>query len=316
MQNDECRMSSSVCNSGFQSAIRNPQSAICNRKIGLVAGWGRYPLLVAEALKSQGYEVHCVGLKNHVDAALKEMCDSFVLSGVARIGAHIRYFRRRGVKQATLAGKVFKHKILFSRFGWLSLIPDLTTIRAFFPMFVRGEKNRSDDTLLSVVVDEYSRSGITMAPATDFAPQLLAREGQLSRRAPTLLEQGDIDFGWSLAKEMGRLDIGQSVAVKGRAVIAVEAVEGTDACIRRAGELCPQGGFTVVKVAKPQQDMRFDVPTIGVGTIESLKAAGASCLAIEAGKTIIVDEAEVVRLADRHGIAIVAVHHVAAATTH
>src|SRR4051794_15923082 len=108
-----------------ESKIQNPKS-----KIGLVAGWGRYPLLVAEALKSQGYEVHCVGLKNHVDAALKEMCDSFVLSGVARIGAHIRYFRRRGVKQATLAGKVFKDKILFGRFGWLSLIPDLTTIRA------------------------------------------------------------------------------------------------------------------------------------------------------------------------------------------
>jgi len=283
-----------------ESKIQNPKS-----KIGLIAGWGRYPLLVAEALKSQGYEVHCVGLKNHVDTALREICDSFALSGVARLGWHIRYFRRRGIKQVTMAGKVFKHKVLFGRCGWLSLVPDLRTIRAFFPMFVRGEKNRSDDTLLSVVVDEYARSGITMAPATDFAPQLLVREGQLTRRAPTMAEQGDIEFGWLLAKEMGRLDIGQSVAVKGRAVIAVEAVEGTDACIRRAGELCPQGGFTVVKVAKPQQDMRFDVPTIGVGTIESLKAAGASCLAIEAGKTIVVDEAQVSNLADGYGIAIV-----------
>jgi hypothetical protein len=144
-----------------------------------------------------------------------------------------------------------------------------------------------------------------MAPATDFAPQLLAPPGQLTRRAPSASERQDIEFGWTLAKELGRLDIGQSVAVKGRAVIAVEAVEGTDACIRRAGELCPQGGFTVVKVAKPQQDMRFDVPTIGLGTIQSLIAAGAKVLAIEAGKTIVVDRNEVVALADKHGLTIV-----------
>jgi hypothetical protein len=146
-----------------------------------------------------------------------------------------------------------------------------------------------------------------MAPATDFAPELLAQAGQFTRRGPTAAQQQDIAFGWELAKEIGRLDIGQSVAVKGRAVIAVEAVEGTDACIRRAGELCPQGGFTVVKVAKPQQDMRFDVPTIGIGTIESLATAGASVLAIEAGKTIVVDQAEVVAVADKHGLVIVAV---------
>jgi UDP-2,3-diacylglucosamine hydrolase len=287
----------------LKSQIPNPKSQI--RRIGLVAGWGRYPLVVAEALKAQGYEVHCVGLKNHVDAALRDLCDSFAVSGVARLGSHIRYFRRRGITQATMAGKVFKHKVLFGRFGWFSLVPDLTTIRAFFPMFILGKKNRGDDTLLTVVVDEYARSGITMAPATDFAPQLLARPGQLTRRGPTAFEQRDIEFGWSLAKEIGRLDIGQSVAVKGRAPIAVEAIEGTDACIRRAGELCPQGGFTVVKVAKPQQDMRFDVPTIGIGTVQSLIAARAAVLAIEAHKTIIVDEPEVVSLANQHSLAII-----------
>jgi DUF1009 family protein len=283
-----------------ESKIQNPKS-----KIGLVAGWGRYPLVVAQALKDRGFEVHCIGLKNHVDAAIRDVCDSFTLSGVAHLGAHIRFFRRRGVTQATMAGKVFKHKVLFGRFGWLSLVPDLRTIRAFFPLFILGKKDRSDDTLLTVVVDEYARSGITMAPATDFAPQLLARSGQLTSRGPTVAEQRDIEFGWSLAKEIGRLDIGQSVAVKGRAPIAVEAIEGTDACIRRAGELCPQGGFTVVKVAKPQQDMRFDVPTIGIGTIQSLIAARASVLAIEAQKTIIVDEPEVISLANHHSLAIV-----------
>jgi len=303
MRNSECGIQKeSGSGDGLGSALPTPHSAL---RIGLIAGWGRFPIVVARSLKDRGYEVHCVGLRNHVDAALRDVCDSFVFSGVARLGAHIRYFRRRGITQATLAGKVFKDKVLFGRFGWLSLVPDLRTIRAFFPLFILGKKNRSDDTLLTVVVEQYARSGITMAPATDFAPQLLAPPGLLTRRRPTAAEQRDIDFGWSLAKEMGRLDIGQSVAVKGRAVIAVEAVEGTDACIRRAGELCPQGGFAVVKVAKPHQDMRFDVPTVGLGTIQSLVAAGGKVLAIEAGKTIVVDRQEVVTMADRHSIAIV-----------
>ncbi len=276
-----------------------------SRRIGLVAGWGRFPLLVAQSLKRQGCEVHCIGLRGHADESLAASCDSFLWSGVARLGQHIRHFRRLRVEQATLAGKVFKHRVLFRAGGWLSLVPDLRTVRAFFPLFVLGKQDRNDDTLLTVVVNEYARSGITMAPATDYAPQLLARAGLLTSRAPTAAEQADIEYGWPLAKEMGRLDIGQAVAVKGRAILAVEAVEGTDACIRRAGELCRQGGFTVVKVAKPQQDMRFDVPTIGRGTIESLVAAGASCLAIEAEKTIVVDEEEVLTLANRQRLAIV-----------
>ena len=145
-----------------------------SQKIGLVAGWGRFPIVVAQSLKAQGYEVHCVGLKHHADEALRTVCDSYLAGGLARLGQHIRYFRRRGVTQATLAGKIFKHKLLFNRRGWPALLPDLRTIRAFFPMFVLHQKDRNDDTLLSVVVDEYARSGITMAPATDFAPQLLA----------------------------------------------------------------------------------------------------------------------------------------------
>jgi DUF1009 family protein len=137
---------------------------------------------------------------------------------------------------------------------------------------------------------------------------LLVKPGRLTRRPPTALEQRDVEFGWKLAKELGRFDVGQSVTVKGCNALAVEAIEGTDACIHRAGELCPAGGFTVVKVAKPQQDMRFDVPTVGIGTIETMIAAGASCLAVEADKTIFVDQPEVVRLADAHKIAILALH--------
>ena len=281
-------------------------------RIGLVAGWGRFPVLVAQALKAAGHEVYCVALRDHADPALATICDEFYPAGVARLGWHIRYFHRRGITQATLAGKIFKHKLLFRKLGWLSLVPDLTTIRTFFPLFVTRQKNRNDDSLLSVVVEEYARSGITLAPATDFAPELLVKLGTLTRRQVTSAERDDIAFGWQLAKEIGRLDIGQSVAVKGRAVLAVEAVEGTDECIRRAGALCPQGGFTVVKVAKPQQDMRFDVPTIGILTVQNLVAAGGKVLAIEAGKTILLDEPDVVRLADQHGLAIVAIDEGAA----
>ena len=274
--------------------------------IGLIAGWGRYPVVIAQALQAAGHTVHCVGLKNHADPQLREICDGYYSSGIAQMGHHIGFFRRRGITQATMAGKVFKHKVLFGRWGWLSLVPDLRTFKMFFPLFIAGKDDRRDDTILTVIVNEFARSGIELAPATNFAPELLVKQGLLTRRAPTAAERADIEFGWQLAKEMGRLDIGQSVAVKGRAVIAVEAIEGTDECIRRAGQFCPHGGFTVVKVAKPQQDMRFDVPTIGIGTIESLIAARGKVLAIEAGKTIVIDQEAVVRLADEHGVSVVA----------
>ena len=142
---------------------------------------------------------------------------------------------------------------------------------------------------------------------TDLLPELLVKFGRLAGRRLTGAQQKDIEFGWQIAKELGRLDVGQSVAVKGRAVLAVEAVEGTDQCIARAGELCSAGGFTVVKVAKPQQDMRFDVPTVGLGTMKTLHQAGARVLAVEAGKTIIIDEPEVIDFARDHGITVVAV---------
>jgi hypothetical protein len=147
---------------------------------------------------------------------------------------------------------------------------------------------------------------MTFASALDYCPELLVQEGILTRRQPTAAELKDIEFGWTLAKEMGRLDVGQSVAVKERAALAIEAIEGTDRCIERAGSLCRAGGWTLVKVAKPQQDMRFDVPTIGTSTIESLHKAHARVLAIEAGKTIVVDQREVVDLANRYGLTIVA----------
>lgn len=276
-----------------------------DNRIGLLAGWGRYPLVVAEELVRQGRQVSCLGVRDHADPALARICHDFQWVGLARLGAAIRYFRRRGVTCATMAGKIHKFKLYQPRV-WLKLAPDLRTMRCFFPHFVATRKDRKDDTLLLAVVNEFARDGIHFAPATDFAPELLVQFGPLTRRRPSAAQCKDIEFGWRLAKEMGRLDVGQSVAVKGRAALAIEAIEGTDECIRRAGALCAAGGFTVVKVAKPRQDMRFDVPTIGLGTLETMAAAGGKVLAIEAGRTIIIDQADVAAFADRHGITIVA----------
>ncbi len=273
--------------------------------VGLLAGWGEYPLLLARGLRQRGSRVVCLGVHGHADRALAELCDEFTWVGMGKIGRAIRYFRRRGVRQAMMAGKIHKVTLFSPGLIWRHF-PDWRTFRAFFQHFVGTKKDRKDDTLLRVIVDEFAKDGITFVPATDHMPELLVKYGKLTRKGLSKAQQKDIEFGWQLAREMGRLDIGQSVAVKSRAVLAVEAIEGTDACIRRAGALCTSGGITVVKVAKPQQDMRFDVPTVGVGTLQAMLDAGARVLAIEAGKTIMLHPREVIAFADRHGLAIVA----------
>jgi UDP-2,3-diacylglucosamine hydrolase len=270
--------------------------------IGLVAGWGRFPVLFAQKAKSLGLPVVCVGIRGMADrAALEPHCHRFYWSRLAAMGRPIRCFKREGVRRWTMAGKVFKVKI-FSPGRWVTLLPDLRMLRFWF---FRRRRDNADDTLALGIIAEFARDGLECTSALDLCPELLVRPGVLTRRQPTAREQADIDYGWNLAKEMGRLDVGQSVAVRDRAVLAVEAIEGTDAAIRRAGGLCPTGGFVVVKVAKPQQDMRFDVPTVGPSTIRSIQAAGGKVLAIEAGKTILIDEADTVRLADEAGITIV-----------
>ena len=275
------------------------------RKFGLIAGWGDYPFVVAEALRQQDYHVVGVGIRDHVVPGFAQLCDEYRELGIGRLGAAIRFFRRHDVTAATMVGK-FHKVVLFRRFAWIRHFPDWECIRTFYPHWVSKSKDRRDDTLLGAVVDAYARHGIRFAPATDYVPELLVEPGNLAGRQLTRGQQKDVEFGWRLAKEMGRLDVGQTVVVKGRAVLAVEAVEGTDQCIRRAAQLCPQGGFTVVKVAKPQQDMRFDVPTIGVGTLETLRAAGGKVLAVEATKTIVIDQPAVMEYARRHRISLVA----------
>ncbi|WP_442483095.1 LpxI family protein [Aeoliella sp. SH292] len=280
------------------------------KTIGLLAAWGRFPLVVAEALKRDGYRVCCLGVKGHADANLARVCDEFDWVGLARLGEASRWFVRHDVEHATMAGKIHKVNFFQPRAMW-NLIPDWTTLKAFYPHFVAGSSDRKDDTLLLAVVDTFAKFGIEFVPATDYAPELLISEGLVAGRPLSKGEYADVEFGWQLAKEMGKLDVGQSVCIKGRAVLAVEAVEGTDRSIARAGELCPQGGFTVVKTAKPQQDMRFDVPTVGVGTLETIAQAGGRVLAIEADRTILLEDAEFRKMADRLGITVLAVRETA-----
>jgi DUF1009 family protein len=271
-------------------------------RVGLLAGSGRFPILFAEAARRQGLEVACVGIKYEAPAELQDLCASFDVVGVAQLGKLIRAFRRRRVRRIVMAGKVTKN-VIYTPWRIVQLCPDLRTFQWWYR---RSRVDNRDDSLLLSVIDEFERDGMTFASALDYCPELLVKEGVLTRRAPTAAERQDIEFGWTMAKEMGRLDVGQSVAVKEKATLAVEAIEGTDRCIDRAGLLCRAGGWTLVKVAKPQQDMRFDVPTIGVTTIENLHNAGAKVLAIEAGKTIVIDQPDVVALADRFGMSIIA----------
>ncbi len=274
-------------------------------RIGLLAAWGRFPIAVAEALKAQDVRISCLAVRDHADPRLAEICDDFKWIGLAKLGRAIRFFRRCGVHQATMAGKF--HKVLLYRpWVWVRHLPDWTAVKTFYPMMVSGKKDRKDDTMLGTLTDAFGEAGIDFRPATDFAPELLVPHGTVAGRPSSPAVSRDIQFGWQLAKEMGRLDVGQTVCIKDQSVLAVEAIEGTDACIYRAGELCRKGRFTVVKVAKPQQDMRFDVPTVGVGTLETMVASGANTLAIEAGRTILLDTAAFRQFAERHKLTVVA----------
>lgn len=271
--------------------------------IGLVAGWGRFPILFAEKAKRLGIPVVCVGVRGMADRKqLEPLVHRFYWTRVASLGRPIRCFLREGVRRWTMAGKIFKAS-MFAPWRYFQFLPDWKMIRFWF---FRKRPDNSDDNLSLALMDEFIRVGLIPTSALELCPELLVKPGILTKRKPTSSEEKDIAYGWELAKEMGRLDVGQSVMVREQAVIAVEAIEGTDRAIMRAGELCRSGGFTVVKVAKPQQDMRFDVPAVGVSTIETIKKAGGRVLAIEANKTILLDEEKTVELANRYGLTIAA----------
>jgi DUF1009 family protein len=281
-----------------------------DRPVALLAGWGNYPEAIAQSLQKQGRRIVGIGILDHADPGLARYCEKFDWMGIGGIGRAIRLCKRWGAREAIMAGKV--HKVLYYQPGWwLRHRPDWKCIKAFYPQFL-GYADRKDDTLLGTLVKAFAAEGIAFQSITDFAPELLVQPGLIAGKPLTAKQQRDVEFGWQIAKVIGGLDIGQCVCIKDQTVIAVEAIEGTDLCIRRAGELCTAGGMTIVKVAKPAQDMRFDVPTVGLKTLESIAAAGAKVLAIEAGKTILLDQGGVVAAAERLQLSIVAVEHEAA----
>lgn len=270
------------------------------RPIGLLACAGRYPIVIAEKARECGIPVVCVGVAGMADPILQEICTEFRWLRSSSLGFIMRTFQRGGVDRWMMAGK-FNKQIIFRPWRWFLLIPDWRMLRFYF---FRKRVANNDDSLLLGLIHEFRSRGLECVSALDLCPELLVREGILTHRKPTESEEKDIVMGWHLAREMGRLDVGQSVMIRERAVLAVEAIEGTDRAIERAGDLCSKTGFVVVKVAKPAQDRRFDVPTVGKQTIETMHRAGGRVLAIEAGQTILIDEAETIALANRYGIAI------------
>ncbi len=286
--------------SRFRTRLETPPPGT---KVGLLAGSGRFPILFAEGAVKQGYEVHCVGVRYEVPQELRQICAGFRVQGVSKLGGMMRDFQRMGITNIVMAGKITK-SVMHKPMRLARLLPDLAMFELWYRV-CRADKR--DDTILLGVIEMFQRRGLHFSSALDYCPELLVNQGVLTKRSPTRAQWEDIDFGWNLAKHMGGLDVGQSVAVKERSALAVEALEGTDRCIERAGQLCPVGGWTLIKVAKPDQDMRFDVPTIGVQTIENLHKARAKILAIEAERTIVIDQAKVVELANSYGMIIVAI---------
>jgi DUF1009 family protein len=271
--------------------------------LGVIAGEGEFPLLVLRGARAAGLRVAVVGLRDCFIPAVRDEADIFHEAGIARLGRWIRLLRREGASRAVMAGRVAKTRMVEMPW-WRQLVaywPDWTSIRVYY--FATAD--RRNDTLLGAVADEMMRKGVELIDSTAYCPEAMAGEGVLTRGALSDAQSTDVELGWRIAKEMGRLDVGQSVAVKGKDIVAVEAIEGTDAMIARAGQLCRAGGWTLVKTAKPNQDMRFDVPTIGATTVQRVADAGGKVIVVEAGKTLILEREKTIELANRLGIVIV-----------
>jgi len=258
-------------------------------------------MLIAEGVRAAGRPLMVVGLRGFADPALDELADDFTWAGLTRPSSWIRFFRRRRAQQAIFAGGVRKAD-MHSRWRLLHYLPDLRAVRLWY---FRLRRDKRDNAVLNAIADEMNSEGIEIMSSVEYCPEHLASEGLMTTASPSAACRADAEFGFQIARRSAELDIGQSIAVKERDIIAVEAVEGTDAMIQRAGSLCPAGGWTLIKVARPDQDMRFDVPTVGPDTIERLHATGAACLVLEAGRTLILDRPETLALADRHRIAVI-----------
>ena len=266
------------------------------KKLGLIAGNGKFPLIFAAEAKRAGYSVVAVAHRGETEEQLNEVADEVTWIYVGQLGKIIRVFQRAEVTEAVMAGGIRKIRLL-SNFR-----PDLRGAR-----FLAKLKSREDDVLLRGIADELAVDGIRILESTLCLPEILCREGVLTKRQTDQQEWDDVKLGFRIAKEIGRLGIGQTVVVKNQVVMAVEAVEGTDAAIERGGSLA-KAGCVVVKVSKPQQDLRFDVPAVGVDTVTRLHDVGGTVLALEAGKTILLEKESLLGQADSYGIAVVGVN--------
>ena len=266
-------------------------------RIGLIAGNGRFPFLVLQGARSLGHDVTVVAVKEEafpeLEAAAGEAGADLHWVSLGHLGKCIKILKGAGVTRAVMAGQV-KHVKIFS-----GIIPDLTLMSALTRL-----KARNTDALISAVADVMRDEGVELVDSTAFLEPLLAKEGVLTDRAPSEQEAEDFAFGYQMADAIAALDIGQTIAVKHKAVVAVEAMEGTDEVIGRAGYLAGPG-VRIVKVAKPKQDMRFDVPVIGIATIQAMRTAGAVALSVDAGRTLVLDGDHVFVSANEAGIAIV-----------
>ena len=269
--------------------------------LGLIAGEGVFPILVARGARAAGRRVVCAAFAGHAWPDLRRECDSFKWVSIVRLGQWIRLLRDAGCSEAIMVGRVAKSQI-YDRWRYLRYIPDGRGWRIIFRTLRRDKRPQ---TVLQALIDELGSAGITLIDSTQYCSEHLATAGVMTHRQPTAQQWEDIRFGYQACIAISRMDIGQSIALIDRDVIAVEAIEGTNAMIERAGTLCKVGGWTLIKVSNTKQDMRVDVPTVGVTTIEKLAAARAGCLVLEPGKTIILEKSKVLELADRCRIAVV-----------
>lgn len=262
-------------------------------KYGLIAGNGQFPFLVVDGAKKAGAELFVVAIKEETDPSIEKAAANVTWVGIGQLGKMISYFKTNGVEKAIMAGQV-KHVQLFS-----SAIPDMRMVKMLWNL-----PRRNTDALIGGIANELAKDGIELIDSTFFMQDHLAPGGVLTNRKPSDLELENIEYGLHITDEIARLDLGQTIVVRGKACVAIEAMEGTDATIKRAGELA-NGKLTVVKVAKPDQDMRFDVPVVGTPTIKTMIAAGATCLSMTTGKTLIFDRDEMLKLANDNKICIV-----------
>ena len=263
--------------------------------IGLIAGGGQFPLLVAEAARKRGFSVLAVAHLGETDPSLSEKVDEVIWIRLGQLGQLIKALKKKKVTKSLMAGTITKRRM------FEDIRPDLKGLAIISKVALFH-----DDGILRAVADELAREGIEIVSSTQYLPELVAPQGCLTKRKPNKSEKEDIDFGFQVAKELGRLDIGQCVVVRKKTILAVEAIEGTDAAIRRGGDLAREGAV-VVKVSKPHQDLRFDVPAVGLGTVKAMAEVKAAALAVESGKTLLFDKDEMITYADELRIAIVSV---------